>query len=132
MDHPETAAVIEKDIQELNSLHRFDKFINLSAYYRLNRSENGAKCSNCNFFVNVWYIYIENLVGGNKIDTLQNYCQEHFGNYFSLRTILKSLAPVEREKRKLEQKFAEVLKIWNCTKIALPEEEKNKFCYIFL
>lgn len=80
----------------------------------------------------MWYIYIENLVGGNKIDTLQNYCQEHFGNYFSLRTFLKSLAPVEREKRKLEQKFAEVLKMWNCTKIALPEEEKNKFCYIFL
>ena len=49
MDHPETAAVIEKDIQELNSLHRFDKFINSSAYCQLNRSENGAKCSNCNF-----------------------------------------------------------------------------------
>lgn len=50
---------------------------------------------------------------------------ETLWNFFSLRTFLRSLVAAEREKIKLEKRFAEVLKIWNCTKIALPEEEKK-------
>ena len=67
MDHQETAVIIEKDIEELNSMHKFDQNINLSAYYHLNRCENGVRRSNWDFLLKLRYIYIEHLVGRDGI-----------------------------------------------------------------
>ena len=44
MDLQETAVIIEMDIEELRSLHKFDQYINLCEYYHLNRCKNGQGC----------------------------------------------------------------------------------------
>ena len=97
----ETAVIIQKDIEDLNML---DQYINLSSYFHLNRSECDD-CDNCNFLLNLRYIYLEVLVNqnGDGVEKLRNYCRHFFGNFFSLRTFLRSLAAIEREKVKLEK-----------------------------
>lgn len=62
MDHQETAVIIEKDIEELNSMHKFDQSIN-----HLNRCENGVRRSYWDFLLKLRYIYIEHLVGRDGI-----------------------------------------------------------------
>ena len=107
-------------------MHKSDQYINVYAYYHLNRCENGVGCSNQDFLLNLRYIYVENLVGSETVTKyITKLLSETLWNFFSLKTFLRSLVAAEREKIKLEKRFAEVLKIWNCTKIALPEEEKN-------
>ena len=100
----ERAVIIQKDIADLNMLNRFDQYINLSTYFHLNRSER-HDCDNCNFLLNLRYIYVEVLVNqnGDGVEKLRNYCRHFFGNFFSLRTFLRSLAAIEREKVKLEK-----------------------------
>ena len=73
MAYQENAVIIEKDIEELNSLNKFHQYINLCTFYHLNRCENGEKCSNYEFILNIRYIYIENLINGAGVDNLQNY-----------------------------------------------------------
>ena len=46
MDHQETSVIIEYDIEELNSMHKSDQYINVYAFYHLNSCENGVGCSN--------------------------------------------------------------------------------------
>ena len=48
-----------------------------------------------------------------------------------MQSFLRSLTAVEKEKIKLEKRFVNVLKIWNSTKIALPEEEKIDLIFYF-
>lgn len=113
MAYQENAVIIEKDIEELNSLNKFHQYIKLCTFYHLNRCENGEKCSNCEFILNIRYIYVENLINGAGVDNLKNYCRKYFGNFFSLQTLLMLLVTVERERVKLKKKFCEILKIWN-------------------
>ena len=109
MKHQETAVTIEKDIEELNCLDKFAKYISLCTYYHLNRCENDIDCSNCTFILNLGYLYAENLISGN-IENLQKYCRFHYCNLFSLRTMLRSLAAEERKKLMLEKKILKITK----------------------
>lgn len=102
MSYKETAVVIEEDTE------KFDQHISLCSFYHLNCCERGDDFTNCNFVINIRYVYVENLIGGSDIDNLQNYCRKYLGSFFSLKTFLKSLASIEREKIKLEKKFCEV------------------------
>ena len=113
MAYQENVVIIEKDIEELNSLYKFHQYIKLCTFYHLNRCENGKKCSNCEFILNIRYIYVENLINGAGVDNLQNYCRKNFGHFFLLQTLLRSLAEVERERVRLKKRFCEILKVWN-------------------
>ena len=54
----ETAVIIQKDIEDLNMLNRFDQYINFSTYFHLHRSERDD-CGNCNFLLNHRYICLK-------------------------------------------------------------------------
>lgn len=124
MNYLETAVTVEKDIEELGCLDKFAKYILLCTYYHLSRSENNVDFSNCTFNFNFDYLYAENLIGGN-IENLQKYSSFHYCSFFTLRTMLQSLAEIEREKLALEKKFEKVLKLWNVKNINLPFPPKE-------
>ena len=48
-----------------------------------------------------------------SVEHLQNDCRLNYGCFYSLRTLLRSLAAIEREKVRLDNKFQEILKLWN-------------------
>ena len=106
-EYEETAVIIEKEIEKLSSLEKFDRFIRLSTYYHVNRCENDD-CTNCAFVNKLCHIYHGNYTGGEN--EVLKICRKYFGNFFSLTVLSKSLASVEREKKRLELKFSELLK----------------------
>ena len=55
------AVQIEKDIEELSSLIKIDRFLKLTDFYYVERCEN-IDCSNCLFVINVRYRYVQNAV----------------------------------------------------------------------
>ena len=119
--YKETAVIIEKEIEKLSSLEKFERFISLSIYYHVNRCENDEivwyMCennTNCIFVNKYCHIYHRNYTGGeNEALNLQKICRNCLGNLFSLGVFSKSLASLEREQERLELKFKELLKIWN-------------------
>lgn len=58
----------------MNSMDKFNQFIDFCLCYHLNRCENGLKCCNCDFILNLWYLYVENRVGGDSVKPLQDFC----------------------------------------------------------
>lgn len=52
MAKTETAVQIEKDIEDLSSMEKFDQLINLVNYYHLYRCKI-EKCNNCYFLCNL-------------------------------------------------------------------------------
>ena len=103
MAYEETAVIIEKEIEKLNTLEKCDKFILLGTYFHVNRCENDD-CRNCTFINKLCYIYNGNYNGGeNEVLNLQKICRKYFGNFFWITVFLKSLVSVERKKEKLEQ-----------------------------
>lgn len=129
MDLQETAVIIEMDIEELRSLHKFDQYINLCEYYHLNRCKKWSRLY-CEFLLNLqclrwksdWWWWSR---------TFTKLLLTILWNFLSLQSFLRSLTAVEKEKIKLEKRFVNVLKIWNSTKIALPEEEKIDLIFYF-
>ena len=110
----ETAVIIEKQIEYLNSFKKIDNFISLCGFYHANRCEADDGCLNCKFIIDVRFLYLEMLQDQeNGVDKIQNFFRLHFGNFFSMCVFLKSLAAGEREHIELDKKFMEVLKIWN-------------------
>lgn len=76
--YQETAVIIEKDIENLNSLKKIDQFINFRLFYHLNRCEKDNNCINCNFITNLRFVYVENLLNGtNGVENCQNFCRKH-------------------------------------------------------
>ena len=61
----ETAVVIEKEIECLNSYEKIDQFIGLCNFHHLHRCEN-IDCSNCKFILNFRYMYVENITDQKK------------------------------------------------------------------
>ena len=112
-EYEETAVIIEKEIEELSSLEKFNRFICLCTYHHVNRCENDD-CGNCTFVNKLCHIYHGNYMGGeNEVLNLQKICRKYFGNLSSLTVFLKSLASIEREKRRFELEFNDLLEIWN-------------------
>ena len=91
-EYEETAVIIEKEIEKLSSLEKFDRFIRLSTYYHVNRCENDD-CTNFAFVNKLCHIYHGNYTGGEN--EVLKICRKYFGNFFSLTVLLKSLASVE-------------------------------------
>ena len=115
----EPSVTVEIDIKQMNTMDKFNRFIGLCAHYHLNRCKNGPKCGNCTFTLNFRFVYVQYLISGDGVRHLQDYCHLYNRNFFSLRTFLKSLASVEREKVKVEKEFQDILKLWNYTEIDL-------------
>ena len=54
--------------------------------------------ANCKFIDSVINIYIANYENEqNQIKNLQEFCREHSGHFYSLLTLIKSLAIIERK-----------------------------------
>ena len=51
----------------------------------------------------------------NETLGLQKFYREYFGRFFSLTTLLKSLAVVENENVDLKRRFKALLEIWNAS-----------------
>ena len=103
MAHNENNNIIKTEIQKLNNLNKFGNFIGLITYYHLKRFKH-SNCGNCKFIDSITNIYIENFEKKeNGIKELQNFCREYFENFFSLITLISSLAIIERKKVELEK-----------------------------
>lgn len=48
-----------------------------------------------------------------SVEHLQNHWRLNYGCFYSLRALLWSPAAIEREKVRLDNKFQEILKLWN-------------------
>ena len=73
-DFEETAVIIEKEIEKLYSLKKFNQFICLCDLYHINRCEHDA-CDNCNFVNKLECIYFKHYsVEVNGIESLQKCC----------------------------------------------------------
>ena len=95
----ETAVQIERDIEELSSLQKFDYFLKLANFFHIERCEN-IGCSNYLFVLNLRYFYIEKTIAeSDSVDSLQKYCREKYVNFHSLRLFLHSLGAVEKKDR---------------------------------
>ena len=109
----ETAVIIEKEIEKLDCLKKFQRFITLCSFYHVDCCKRN-NCVNCSFINKLSYIYTENFPHEvNETLGFQKFCREYFGSFFSLTILSKSLAAVEKEKIKLETKFTALLEIWN-------------------
>ena len=72
------------------------------------------KCSNCYFICNLRYLCVQNVVTETEyVSELQKLCRLNYSSFYSLYLLLRSLGAIEREHIKLENKFHEVLRIWN-------------------
>lgn len=85
----ETAVIIEKDIGELNYLHKFDQCINVSVDYHLNRCEKGQGCSNCKLLLNLRFIYVENLIDGDGVEIFTKLLLTTLRKFFFFEEIFK-------------------------------------------
>ena len=102
--HEDAAVTIEKEIEKLNNLQKFNHFICLCTFYHANHCEQ-ENCINCSFVNKLEYIYTENYPDElNRTEDLQKFCRECFGSFFSLTCFLKSLAAVEREREREKKK----------------------------
>ena len=106
----ESAVIVEINIKEMNPMDKFNQFIDLYAHYYLNMCKNGPKFSNCSFILNLKFVYVQYLIGCDGVRHLQDYCRLYNGNFFSLRTFLKSLASMERERVEVQKNFSRCLK----------------------
>ena len=95
----ETVVQIERVIEELSSLQKFDQFLKLADFYHVERCEN-IDCSNYLFFVNLRYLCIEKTtVAFDSVDSLQKYCRENYINFHFLRLFLRSLGAIKKKGR---------------------------------
>ena len=102
--YEEAVVIIEKEIEILNSLQKFNRLTCLCTFYHVNRCEQ-ENCINCSFADKLEYIYTENYPDEvNGTEGLQKFCMEYFGSFFSLTCFLKSLAAVEREREREREK----------------------------
>ena len=109
----ETAVQIERDIEELSSLRKFDDFLKLAYFYHAERYEN-MDCSNCLFLINLRYLYVQTTVlEHNSVAPLQKFCRIKHINFRSIRLLLHSLAAIERERLRLDKEFHRILEVWN-------------------
>ena len=77
----ETAVQIEKDIEELSSLRKFDDFLELAHFYHVERCEN-IDCSNCLFLINLRYLYVQITVLEHvSVAPLQKFCRINHINF---------------------------------------------------
>ena len=104
----EPSAVIETEIEKLNNLDKFWQFIDLSTIFHLRRCRHN-NFGNCNFIEAITNIYIENFYDKeNGTQNVQRFCREYFRNFFSLVTLLKCLAIIEKDKIELEENIENV------------------------
>lgn len=61
--------------------------------YHLNECKNSIHCSMCDFTINLWHLYAQNLLN-DKVENRQGYCRYHSHIFLKLRTISLSLAAI--------------------------------------
>ena len=109
----ETAVQIEKDIEELSSLQKFDRFLKLVDFFHVERCGNND-CSNCMFVIDLRYLYIEKTIAQlDSVDSLQKYCRDKYINFYSLRHFLRTLGEIEKKRIQLDIEFHKILEKWN-------------------
>lgn len=104
---------IENEINELSSMKKVDDFLKLADFYHVERCENEV-CSNCLFVVNLSYLNLQNTVHKQgSVAPLQKFWKMKFGNYHSIRLLLRSLGAIKKKTVELDTYFQSVLAIWN-------------------
>lgn len=110
-DFVETVVINEHEIEKLYDLRKFNQFICLCNLYQTDNFEYDS-CDNCSFIINLVNIYFKYYLDNlNGIESLQNFCRKHHRNFFSLTSLLKILAAMEKEKVMLELQSKEILEI---------------------
>ena len=66
-----------------------------------------------NLLIHLQIFILEILKKKYAIDELQNFCKEYFGHFFSVLTLISSIAIIERKKVELEKEFDRLLMVWN-------------------
>lgn len=103
----------ENEINELSLMKKVDDFLKLADFYHVERCEN-EDCSNCLFFVNIRYLYVQNTVHKqDSVAPLEKFCKMKFDNYHSIRLLFCSLRATEKKRVELGRDFQSVLTIWN-------------------
>ena len=95
----------ENEINELSLMKKVDDFLKLADFYHVERCEN-EDCSNCLFFVNIRYLYVQNTVHKqDSVAPLEKFCKMKFDNYHSIRLLFCSLRATEKKSRS-RQRFS--------------------------
>ena len=90
---------IENEINELSSMKKVDDFLKLADFYHVERCENEV-CSNCLFVVNLSYLNLQNTAHKQgSVAPLQKFWKMKFGNYHSIRLLLRSLGAIKKNSR---------------------------------
>ena len=77
----ETSVIIEMETEKLDCLKKFQRFITLRSFYRVDRCKH-SNCVNCTFINKLSYIYTENFPDEvNGTLGLQKLCREYFGSF---------------------------------------------------
>ena len=85
----ETSVIIEKEIEKLYDLKKFNQFIFLYNVYHIDRCEHDS-CENCDFLNKLKSIYFKHYPDElNATESLQNFCRKYYRNFFSLTSLLK-------------------------------------------
>lgn len=106
----------EKEILRLDSLKKFDDFIEVLSFYHVKRCEH-EDCSQCLFVVNLRYLYVEHFTQELEItEPLRNYCRLRCHQFMCARFFIHHLANLEKQRVALEKEFHNTLKIWKYTK----------------
>ena len=88
---------IENEINELSSMKKVDDFLKLADFYHVERCENEV-CSNCLFVVNLSYLNLQNTAHKQgSVENLKKFWKMKFGNYHSIRLLLRSLGAIKKK-----------------------------------
>ena len=104
MSYQETAVEIEKEIEKFNDARLINKFISLITWYHFKYCEK-SPCGSCKLikdFKDSFLFNFDKMTSSNIICYFQNHCRQNYNEFCFLFKLLKSIAAIERERRKLK------------------------------
>ena len=103
MSYEETAVEIERATEKFNKAKTVNRFTALCLWYHVNYCQK-SPCNN--FLLNIDWL------SSDEIIYFQNYCRQHYNEFYHLFKFLKSIAAIEREKINLEIKLNKFTTEW--------------------
>ena len=94
----ETAVKIEKGIEKLCTLEKFDNFLNVVNLYHIEKC-GGVDYGTCTFICNLRYLYVETVLHTtSNVENLQKYCRNNYDFFYVIITFSHQILEIEREK----------------------------------